>query len=305
MKPIVTKLKALADTNRLTILALLAQAPHSGDELAALLDLNPSTVSHHLTRLQKAGLVSATAEQYYHLYQLKPAALAELAGALTPETLANLVQQQATVDPQAYRAQSLARWIDEDRLQALPTPRKQRAVVLAWLADKFAPDQRYAAQQVDDVLNRWCNWQESRRLDIATVTRALVAENVLQRTRDGYWYWRADSPRAQGNPNFTPEQLPQADTSNLHVPLPASPLRQCVKLAMCLKANQSLSAEEVDAVLIKQGIAAESVADVRATLVAAGLLTQPTTATYLRPTIGPDHPTAQQLRAEALSVAKI
>jgi len=83
-----------------------------------------------------------------------------------------------------------------------------------------------------------------------------------------------------------------------------SPLRQLVKLAMRLKANRSLSVEEVDAVLIKQGVAVESVADVRATLVAEGLLTQPTAATYRRPTIDPAHPATQQLRAEALSAAK-
>ena len=45
--------KALADANRLKIVGLLARRPYSGEELAALLDLKPSTVSHHLSKLVK------------------------------------------------------------------------------------------------------------------------------------------------------------------------------------------------------------------------------------------------------------
>ena len=58
-------LKEVSVSTRLQILGLLGQMPRSGDELAALLELKPSTVSHHLTRLQKVGLVSLRTEQYY------------------------------------------------------------------------------------------------------------------------------------------------------------------------------------------------------------------------------------------------
>ncbi len=47
--------KAFADTNRLKIVGLLADKPYSVEELASLLNLKPSTVSHHLARLTKAG----------------------------------------------------------------------------------------------------------------------------------------------------------------------------------------------------------------------------------------------------------
>ena len=73
--------KALADPNRLKIVGLLAQKPYSVEELAALLELKAPTVSHHLSRLVKAGLVSARAEGYYSVYQLDRQALeARLAG---------------------------------------------------------------------------------------------------------------------------------------------------------------------------------------------------------------------------------
>jgi len=124
-------------------------------------------------------------------------------------------------------------------------------LALGWLADKFTRDRRYAHQQVDEVLDRWCSWQDSHRLDIVTVTRALADQQRLARTRDERWYWRADSPLAQDRNSFVPEQLPQAETSTAHQTLshqtrPRSPLRDLVKVAMRIKANQPYSVVEID-----------------------------------------------------------
>ena len=44
--------KALADANRLKIVGLLAGRSYSVEELAALLNLKPSTVSHHLSKVE-------------------------------------------------------------------------------------------------------------------------------------------------------------------------------------------------------------------------------------------------------------
>jgi DNA-binding transcriptional ArsR family regulator len=74
---LVTFFKALADSSRLKIVGLLAQRPYTVEQLAAMLDLRPSTVSHHLSRLTEAGLVSARAEGYYSVYQLEEKALEE------------------------------------------------------------------------------------------------------------------------------------------------------------------------------------------------------------------------------------
>ncbi len=301
MNTLLIFLKELADATRLTIVGLLAQSPRSGDELAASLGLKASTISHHLTRLQKAGLVSVTAQQYYHVYTLEPTALAQLRALLTPEQLASAVAQQGSVDDNAYRQQILTRWVASDRLQGLPTPIKQRTVVLQWLAAKFTQDQRYTPSQVDDLLNRWCRWQHGQRMDITTVTRALVDAKQLDRTRDGQWYWRADSPLVQGVENFSPERLPPADTAALHVPLPISPLRKLVQLAMRIKANHPLAAAEVDELLAQHDVEGTEVTTLRSALVTEGLLQQDESDYYLRPMIGPDHPATARLREEALA----
>ena len=67
---LVTFFKALADANRLKIVGLLADKSYSVEELAALLGLKPQTVSHHLSRLAEAELVTSRNESYYSVYQL-------------------------------------------------------------------------------------------------------------------------------------------------------------------------------------------------------------------------------------------
>ena len=48
--------KALGHPARLLMLNLIQQKPRHGEELAAILNLKPATVSHHLSKLAEAGL---------------------------------------------------------------------------------------------------------------------------------------------------------------------------------------------------------------------------------------------------------
>ncbi|HEY9265225.1 MAG TPA: Rv2640c family ArsR-like transcriptional regulator [Mycobacterium sp.] len=85
------RLKALADPARVKIMSLLfssaAGAENSGD-LAALLDLSESTVSHHLSQLRKAGFVESD-RQGMHVYH-RPAldAIGALCVVLNPDCCA-------------------------------------------------------------------------------------------------------------------------------------------------------------------------------------------------------------------------
>ena len=97
---LLTFFKALADANRLKIVGLLAQQPYSVEELAALLDLKPSTVSHHLAKLAQVGLVSARTESYYNVYQLDEKALESKSKSLFSQE--NLAASVADVDADAY-----------------------------------------------------------------------------------------------------------------------------------------------------------------------------------------------------------
>ncbi|MDY6872421.1 MAG: metalloregulator ArsR/SmtB family transcription factor, partial [Chloroflexota bacterium] len=74
--------KALADANRLKLVGLLAQMQSSVEELATVLDINPSTLSHHLSKLGEIGLVAARADGYYNVYHLETDRLEEIAQSL-------------------------------------------------------------------------------------------------------------------------------------------------------------------------------------------------------------------------------
>jgi DNA-binding transcriptional ArsR family regulator len=63
--------KALADETRLKMAALLASQPRSGEQLAELLNIKAATVSHHLSKLADAGLVSSASEGHKKFYTLR------------------------------------------------------------------------------------------------------------------------------------------------------------------------------------------------------------------------------------------
>jgi ArsR family transcriptional regulator len=76
--------KALADPARLTILATLARSEHEVCvcDFTAGLELNQSSVSHHLKLLKDAGLVTSVRRGTWGYYSLAPDARARLEAAL-------------------------------------------------------------------------------------------------------------------------------------------------------------------------------------------------------------------------------
>jgi ArsR family transcriptional regulator len=84
---IALRLKALADPARVKIVSYLfsssAGEEISGD-LAAVLDLSESTVSHHLSQLRKAGLVVSDRRGMNVFHRVRPDALQALCAALDP-----------------------------------------------------------------------------------------------------------------------------------------------------------------------------------------------------------------------------
>jgi ArsR family transcriptional regulator, arsenate/arsenite/antimonite-responsive transcriptional repressor len=81
------RLKALADPMRVKIMSLLfgslAGEEISG-ELAAVLGLSESTVSHHLTQLRKAGLVESDRRGMYVFHRARKDALGAICAVLDP-----------------------------------------------------------------------------------------------------------------------------------------------------------------------------------------------------------------------------
>ena len=85
---IALRLKALADPVRVKIVSYLFSSiagEEISGELAAVLGLSESTVSHHLSQLRKAGIVVSDRRGINVYHRVRPDALQALCAALDPE----------------------------------------------------------------------------------------------------------------------------------------------------------------------------------------------------------------------------
>lgn len=176
--------KALADANRLKIIGLLSQQEFTVEQLAEMLNLSSSTVSHHLAKLTKAGLVSARAESYYNVYKLETRTLEDMARRLlAKETLPAVASD---VDLNAYDRKVLNNYsLPDGRLKAIPLQQKKLLAVLRYVVREFEPNVRYSEKQVNQVLARFHE-------DYARLRRELVEFRFMDRKGGGGDYWRID-----------------------------------------------------------------------------------------------------------------
>lgn len=179
---LVTFFKALADSNRLKIVGLLAEKAYSVEELAALLKLKPSTVSHHLSRLSEAGLVQSHAESYYSVYQLDKQMLEDKRRTMFSRE--ELITVAAEVDADAYDAKVIRDFTRRDgSLKTIPAQRKKLDAVLRHVVRSFDAGRRYSEKRVNEILAKYHE-------DTATLRRELVSAGLMQREGGGGEYWR-------------------------------------------------------------------------------------------------------------------
>ena len=181
---LLTFYKAMADANRLKIVGLLAGRSYSVEELAALLDLRPSTVSHHLAKLAEAGLVSARTESYYNVYRLEEKALEERTRRiLSREDITSAV---ADMDLDSYDRKVVADYTRRDgSLKTIPAQRKKLEAVLRYVVRAFEPDKKYTERRVNEILRRYHE-------DTASLRRELVGYGLMKREGGGGMYWKVD-----------------------------------------------------------------------------------------------------------------
>jgi len=177
--------KALADANRLKIVGLLARQAYSVEELAALLKLKPSTVSHHLARLTQVGLVSARTESYYNVYRLEEKALEEKTRRLlSREDFRTAIED---VDLDTYDRKVVADYTRKDgALKTIPAQLKKLEAVLRYIVKAFEPGKRYSEKQVNKILGQYHE-------DTASLRRELVGFGLMKREGGGGDYWRVES----------------------------------------------------------------------------------------------------------------
>jgi ArsR family transcriptional regulator len=169
--------KALGHPVRLLILNLIKIQPRHGEELAAILQLNQATISHHLSKLTDAGLLQARKDQYYQVYSL--------AGDVLDKPLADIVflpQPGLTsrVEEDAYRDKVLKTFFKHGRLKQIPAQLKKQVIVLERLAQEFEPGREYTEREVNQILVEFFD-------DVATLRRGLIDHRLMERQSGIYW----------------------------------------------------------------------------------------------------------------------
>ncbi len=168
---------ALSDEGRLIVAGVIARGPATIDAIVATSGLRRQDVARHLALLERAGIATraANTESGWRLD-------VESLRARRRELLAR--EREAPRDltddtPDADR-RVLATFFDGERLRDIPVAREKKLVVLRWLARRFDPGTRYPEREVNAILKR-------HHPDCATLRRALVDYELMQREAGEYW----------------------------------------------------------------------------------------------------------------------
>ena len=170
-------LKTLADQTRLRILGLLAAERRSVEELAALLDLKPSTVSWHLARLKEIGLVEMRAQGNTHIYRMNGKGLGRINRLLAAPARAVMI---GDVEADAWERKVLRDFLADGRPREIPAYLKKRRIILRWLATQFEVERVYPEHEVNEIIQRY-------HPDTATLRRELIGEKLMAREHGMYW----------------------------------------------------------------------------------------------------------------------
>jgi DNA-binding transcriptional ArsR family regulator len=181
--------KVLGEPQRLRIVGLLAQSPHTVEQIAKSLKLGVSTVSHHLSRLSDADLVSAKAEGYYSVYRLNAGVLREMARTLLQQAEKPTISEEDV--PDAFERKVLATFTGPDgRINSFPTQEKKYLILVRHVLNAFEPGVRYTEKRVNQILK---NYNE----DTARLRRSLVEHGYMAREGGGGKYWRTEKTGGQ------------------------------------------------------------------------------------------------------------
>jgi len=165
---IVVALKALAEPSRLRAVAAIAVEPRTGTELCELLGLGAATISHHMARLEAAGIVRVAREGQRRRYSLDRRGMQQLASSASVE-----------IDRRPGGENDVSAFFSGERLLSIPTRRKKRVAVLQRLMSAYEAGRDYDEREVNALLARSHD-------DVATLRRELVGYGFVTRTGSTY-----------------------------------------------------------------------------------------------------------------------
>jgi hypothetical protein len=159
--------KALADEQRIKILAQVIDAPRTPDEIAGAIGLDLCAAGQQLAQLEYLGLVRREEGGRYRFSR-----------APILSVLRDLSQRSPgiEIDPSLpeYDRKVLATFFQDGRLTQIPMQQKKRDVILRYLASQFEAERMYHEREVNEIIRPFHD-------DTASLRRYLVDGDLLKR----------------------------------------------------------------------------------------------------------------------------
>jgi hypothetical protein len=168
-------LLALANAERIRILALIADQELTSAGIAAALDMAPENVTAHLSILGQAGLIATSKDRHERLMQLRMERLEEIEASCREQLRTGNQADDGSSDiPPTIR-----QFFQHGRLITFPSKHSRYLEVLGVLITDFAPHSDYPEAEVNQILLH-------RHEDFATLRRDLVDFGFMNREKGIY-----------------------------------------------------------------------------------------------------------------------
>ncbi|MFD6209100.1 metalloregulator ArsR/SmtB family transcription factor [Peribacillus sp. NPDC060253] len=173
--------KTIGDVTRIRILSILANGPKHGQALAGILKLTAPTISHHITKLKDANLVTDRKEKNTVYYFLNEDVLEHYSAAL-PKMVSNKGDTNK-VDNQKLIVEHkkiLDNFFTADgRLKTIPAQRKKKMIVLYHIASSLENGRKYSEKELNEFIQTFHD-------DYATIRRELIIGSIMYRENSIY-----------------------------------------------------------------------------------------------------------------------
>ena len=160
--------KALGDESRLRIVQILIQGESYVELIASRLGLTSATVSHHLKKLEEAGLVECHRTQFYRIYSLRPGVL--------DNTLTDLIAEisQDVDDDTKYRNSVIENFMPRGILKQLPAQQKKREIILRHILSSLPKKDSYTEKEINEHIKQFHD-------DYCFLRREMIALGIMTR----------------------------------------------------------------------------------------------------------------------------
>lgn len=170
-------LKLLANETRLRVIGIVAESEQSVGVLARRLELTEATMSHHLSKLAEAGLLTMRAQGTTHYFRLNRESLRSINKSLQKPD--KLLSAPPSASGSSAAARVLRTFVSNGKIIKMPLAEAKRLVVLRWVVDQLE-DRRYKEREISDRLKAFFE-------DYATLRRELINHRLMKRENGIYW----------------------------------------------------------------------------------------------------------------------